>query len=340
MHKVFISSRQNETKTLRPLAFRPCLRNEIDPFLFEWDVAPAEEIVEYLTNRVKESHLFVGIHKKEYGNPEIPFGENGELISPIDFELRLAIQYIGRENVRLFVQKNDERETALQSMLANKVYKEFESENEFALLLDEAIKDWKSRREDKERPIISDSQVVSIAVTCRDRPGVLASLYKVVFIHGGNIVRSHQTTHLGLASIRIIAEWSHRTDYPQGDLLKTMISQNLDSLLGRDAYKEVSISRMVDKEGLITAKGYFEVDFFDGPGIAERIFTVFARDSTSIVESSLEQITDTPPMAKFLIVANATNISREKVNMLADGIRGLAGVFRVDAYVGLGSWWY
>lgn len=340
MYNIFISSRQNETKDLRSLAFRPCIRNGVDPFLFEWDVAPAEEIVEYLTKRISDRHLFVGIYKKEYGQREVPLPGSGELVSPIEFELRTAIQHMGRENVMLFVQKGHQREADLESMLAGKVYKEFESENEFSLLLDETIKSWKGLQEDKKRPIVPDSKVVSVSVDCRDRSGILATIYRTLFTQGGNVLYSRQTAHLGLATTRVIVQWEQRAEYPQEDALRAALSQNLATLLGVDTYKEISISSIPSNEGLIQAKGFFKIELFDGPGIAERIFAVFAKDSVSIIESQLDQVSTAPPIARFSIVTNATNMTSEMVNITATKLKSLAGIFRVDAYVKFGEWWY
>ncbi len=85
-----------------------------------------------------------------------------------------------------------------------------------------------------------------------------------------------------------------------------------------------------ERPGDTKTKASFLIEFFDAPGIAERIFSIFARESISVLVSRLEQISAEPPMAQFRVETDVTNISRERTRLLVGKLGNLAGVFRVD----------
>lgn len=339
MPRVFISCFPTDPSILRSLAFKVCVRNGVDPSFYHWDISPGRETAEYLRRRIEESDLFVGIYDEEYGKKSVPLDDTEDLVSPIDFELQMALKVLDKSNIRLFMRETDNRDSDLNKMLLNRDCRSFSSDNEFALMLDEIVKDWRAWLDHKAKQAPVGLRTISISFECRDRVGIMAAIYRVLFIQGGDVIRSRQTTHLGIANATIIAQWHQGADCPGEEFLREVVAKELHALLG-DAPVDVEVVRIITQDGEIKAKGFFEISFFDGPGIAERLFSVFAKHSTSVIESHLLQVSDTPPIAKFVIVANATNISQQQISHISHELGGLAGVFSVESYLRIGSWWY
>jgi predicted amino acid-binding ACT domain protein len=337
MGRVFVSCLPAQEDTLRKMAFQSCVRSGLDPYSFDWEVGASPE--GYLQRRMEDCHLFIGIYEKEYGQRIVGSQDSEERISAIDFELQAALRVLGSRNVLLFARKGDHRDADLNRILARTKLDVtlFDRDLDFNLLIDEEVKKWRSWH--AYRVSQATPRTVSVKLECRDRSGILAAVYKTIYVHGGNVVRSRQTTHLGTANATIIAQWQEGAEYPREEAVRESLQHELHALLG-ETTGALEVVRLSTQDGEIKAKGNFSVLFFDGPGIAERIFAVFARSSTSILESYLTQVSVTPPMARFVMDVNATNITHEKVNHLAQELRAQAGIVAVEAHMEIGSWWY
>jgi Domain of unknown function (DUF4062) len=335
--RVFVSCLPAEMDSLRIMASTSCIRSSLDPYTFDWELAKNGLPESYLQRRMEECQLFIGIYEKDYGQRALHL--DGENVSTIDFELHTALRVLGPENVLLFARKVDQPDADLNRMLIRSKLDvtHFDQDLDFGLLIDEAVKKWVNYQADRDRRLAP--RTISIRLDCRDRAGILAATYKIVFIHGGNVARSRQTTHLGTTSATVIAQWQAGAEYPSEETIHESLQRELHALLGETAVT-LEVVRIITQDGEIKAKGNFSILFFDGPGIAERIFSVFARSSTSVIESHLIRVSTTPPMARFIVAVNATNISHEKINHLAREMKEQAGIVAVEAHMEIGSWWY
>lgn len=332
---VFVSC-QEGADSLRKMAYQSCLRSDLDPYFFEWDLATGAFPEAFLERRMGECRLFIGIYEQDYGKRIIQTGDSSEKISALECELQIALRVLGPKNILLFARGVGERDAELNRMLvhAKLDIKPFDRDLDFALLIDEEVKKWQTQQAQPRHP-----KTLSIKLECKDRTGILAGIYRAIFFHGGNVVRSRQTTHLGMVNILAIAQWQEFSEHPTEDTVRQSLLHELHSLLGEET-GSLEVVRIIAEYGEIKAKGNFSVVFFDGPGIAERIFSVFARSSVSVLESHLTQLSNTPPMASFFVSANATNISHEKIHHLARELRTQAGIVSAKAYMEIGSWWY
>ncbi|HEX7182330.1 MAG TPA: DUF4062 domain-containing protein [Thermoanaerobaculia bacterium] len=336
---VFVSCLHAEGSSLRALAFTSCVRSGLDPYFFDWELVKGASALEaFLERRLEECQLFIGIYEKEYGKRILHLKDSAEKISPLEFELQVALRVLGPKKILLFARQVDDRDADLNRMLVKtKLHVvPFEKDPDFGLLIDEALKEWQASQAFQVRHA---PRTISTKVECRDRVGILAAIYKTIYIHGGNVVRSRQITHLGIASATVIAQWAEGAESPKEEVIRESLQRELHTLLGEET-GTLEVVRVIAQDGEIKAKGNFSVLFFDGPGIAERIFSVFSRSSASVLESHLVQVAANPPMAKFLIAANATNLSHEKINLLTRELKGQAGIVSVEAHMEMGSWWY
>jgi predicted amino acid-binding ACT domain protein len=336
---VFVSCHGGEAQALRASAYQACLRSELDPYFFDWELAKGSASEAFVERRMKECALFIGIYEQDYGPRLVQLTESTGLVSALDFELQVALSVLGPKNMILFARQGADRDADLNRMLVKTKLEVRTFERDFDLLIDEAVKEWRRSRVEPMHP-----RTLSIKFACKDRPGILAAMFKAIYTHAGNIIRSRQTTHLGIANATVIAQWHEFAEFPTEEAVRESLLHELHPLLGGEIEaldQTLEVIRIIAEYGEIKGKGHFSVLFFDGPGIAERIFSVFAKSSTSVLESHLVQVSTAPPyMAKFVIVVDATNIPHEKIRHLARELRTQAGIVSVESLMEIGSWWY
>lgn len=334
MEKVYISS-LDDTKAVRELAKESCARYGFDPVGWEFPSDPTT--LEYQRAKISESCLFVGIYKAEYGTHTIPLPESERSISQIEFELNEATRILGNTNILLFAQEAAWREPNLERLIGKRHLATFNDQTDFNQNFDEALKKWKSLRKLESETRVREETLSGIVISCSDRSGILSEVTRTLFRLGGNIERSNQRSYFNKTTMMIVVDWQHRVE-PFDD---EYLTQHLTAVVPTQPFApEIVVFGLNKDQGAVNAKAFFEIEFFDQPGAAQRIFSAFAAMQLSVIESELETISSSPAIKKYSIVANATHIKHNQVMDLAKKLEVMMGVFRVDKFVRYGDWWY
>jgi len=338
----FISALADDVARLKEASKLPCFRHGIDPNAFGWPQPIRAETLEYMKDRISSADLFIGIYRKEIDQRTVG-GPHGGTPSTTcsQFDLTVACEHLPRESVLCFVEAGDSRSREVDRLLhehrrAFTIY-EFEDARGFALVLDQALRRWITRVSEAAISPPADT-VISIRIECRDRHGVLARLAEKIFREGGNVMRAENRVHLNRTHLQLIASWPRQVDVDAAEL-RGSLEQALEGLFGeKDA--TVTVSPIVDQEGVVTSRGLFRVLFFDGAGVAEQIFRVLAQEELSVVESNLATIPASPMIGRIDLWVNASGSEDARLGLVWGRLNEQPNVITVERLTERGRWWY
>ncbi len=341
--RIFISSRQHEMKEYRRGARYACGDIKCDPFAYEWEViGGAKDMVSYLSGIAINSKLFIGIYGNEYGERTITDPDSdANMISPIEFEFKLAIKHFAEEDRRLYILNSMTREDALTEMIGNYTCIPFNTPEEFELRMEIDLKEWQTKQiSNKETPSKKDERIMSVEVKCNDMTGVLANICEAIYEKRGNIIGAKQTVYQNVADVKILLNWLEGVEPKKEETIKEAIKDELAKC------GEVSMgsAKVIVRDNpsqikKVTERGHYIVEFFDSPGIAGQVFKVFSSKGISVLESTLEQFATTFEMGRYHIIVNLTSMI-EKREAITEAIEEIHRVFRVTESIDIGTWWY
>ncbi|MFN0173050.1 MAG: ACT domain-containing protein [Saprospiraceae bacterium] len=302
----------------------------------------------YITERIKGCDLFIGIYGKSYGKGQFPSTDPlSEPLSLIDLELNIALKHLKPHQIIIFRQNLEEEELdeRLKSMfLPFKQFNYFEREIDLILDLQTQIKIWlDSETILASKEVTSNQQLLSITLRGKDQTGLLVRIFKVIVNLGGNVIQAKQDVYSKIATSRIISEWTLHNILEDRESLKMQIIKELGGLYGQSKTLEIDliIDELKSYEGDVRSKTRLKVEFFDGRGIAERIFRELSNESLNVLESNFQQVTaNVPIIGEFIIVFDSTESDKKKIDNVAEKIRKCPGVIRVERIVMEGNWWY
>lgn len=320
---------------------RICSRNAVDPDAFGWLDPVRAEWPAHVAKRIANSRLFIGIYQNDVRNTRVPDpGGTSPHASSTELDLATACRQFKKADVLCFVQRDVDRSRELETLLERyrKSYEkhEFEAHQDLLPALDKAVKQWvEINVRAPER-----GSVLSVQVECRDRFGVLACLTDRLYQKGGNILRAEHRNHLQRSFIRVIVNWPVR-EKPDPTALKGELEQALGELLGAGGENpRIAVEPIVGGDGTVLTRGVFRVMFWDGRGVAERIFGVLADDKLSIIESHLETIPTSPALGRLELMVNAGGSRDERLSLIQNRLQGEPDVLLVERSTERGTWWY
>ena len=339
MHVAFISAGDDRNSSLADSARRVCTRYDIDPDAIGWPHPLGADSAEFVRERIAAASLFIGIYQTDVHAVPLP-GANGSPseINTTAFDLEAACKLLKKRDVLCFVQKGAERSRALEDLLEEHEDRcqvhEFDEQRDLKLILDQVVKAWATDR----LPVAEKGPVLSIQVECRDRYGVLARLADRIFRERGNILRAEHRNHLHRSYIRFIARWPPHEQLDPTALRETL-ARALEEYFG-EGDAAVTVTPVVDEEDMVTARTIFRVMFWDGLGVAERLFGVFADERVSIIESQLAAIPASPALGRLDLIVDSDGLPDSTLGLLQDRLKTQPHVFLVERSTERGKWWY
>ena len=338
MPVAFISVADDQLPGYGDSARHICTRHDVDPDATGWPETTGIKATELVQERIGAASLFVGIYQRDAKFVSVNgSGADGSSLNATEFELAAACELLKREDVFCFIQKCATRSQGLELMLRKFEQKytahEFESEADFKLLLDQTVKAWRSRA-----PAADRGYGFSIQIECPDRYGVLASLADRIFREGGNIMRAEHRNQHGRSFIRVIADWPLRFEIDH-KTIAAVLAKALKDLSGRDD-ASVSVVPLTDGVRTVTNRSVFKIMFWDGPGVAERLFAVMASERVSVVESQLVTIPATPQLGRLELVIDSGGAPDNLLSLIQDKLKKQPNVFIVERSTERGQWWY
>ena len=314
-----------------------CGRYEIDPDALGWGEPVTLDSARGVQERIEASSLFIGIYGTDDSYSSRRFDSEDGSRNVAAFELEQACDRLDRFSVLCFEKKGTEMPSELTELLDRHERSitrcAFEEQRDLVLAADKRIKEWRRNQDHQER-----RSVLSIRVECRDRHGVLATLADLVFRDRGSILRAEHRNHLHRSEIRVIVSWP-RSESIEPGALKVRLEKALETLFGV-ADASVTVTPILEREGVVETRGIFRILFFDGAGVAEKIFGVLADDQLSIVESRLLTLPGTPPLGRLELAVNAGGSKDERLSVIATRLEAQPNVIQVDRSTERGEWWY
>lgn len=346
LNRAFISFEKSEMLFQHSEIARKCMFHELDP-MDSNDLKGnfnADDIVE----SIKKCNLFIGVYGKKYGKKRFTVEGRSEPISLIELELKTAINTLGLANVILFRQDGDEDdlEDDLKNMLLpHKNILEYRSEVEFLNGLEEQIKYWLENERHLPKNVLgTEKELLKINFRGIDKRGLLERMFRTIINLRGNAIQTKQSIYSGNTSVQIISEWTKESIPPGVDKVKNYISSELKMLYSTKEINELTleVTKLKDAlDGAIQSKACFKIEFFDGKGIAERIFRELHIENINVLETSFVQITNYAPIiGEFTIVFDSSEYSRADIETIAKKIEKFPGIFKVNRNVEFGSWWF
>ncbi|MCP4369445.1 MAG: DUF4062 domain-containing protein [Deltaproteobacteria bacterium] len=367
MNQVCISLRQKGTAIFRQLVRKACVQSQCAHVEFKSNYEN-EEGVRDANKIIEECELFVGIYGDTYGKRfiKMPDSKKDTQVSPIELELRLAIDHFEKKDIKLYILEGNIDDPDLL-MLYNEYiskcnYEFFKDYKDLELRLNTDIKDWYSKNANNQREFDAKNNLISIDVKCKDKEGLLTSIFRVLSnpseydpnedaSHAKyNVSHAKQVVYRNTADITILANLVQQ-DLPKNKtkdispemlaVIETNIRTELDKKdkgLGSSAMINIGDIKAYARE--VTEKGHYAVEFFDNPGIAALFFNVFSDKKICILESNLDHFPSSPQVGRFFIIADLTGINRETTRSLVPTIEKIPNVIHVEGKIEMGTWWY